>query len=138
MSIVKTYKSASTIGISVNLPSGKHRRITFESLYDGTSSFATGDENLQKALESDPRFGSMFKLQTAVDDSIVEAEIPDEGQNPNEDSADEIEEIEVVSLADAKEYLAVTFEIQRGKLRSKADIKAAAESHNIKFVGIDL
>lgn len=118
----KIYKSHTTLSFSV--ASGK--RITFDELSGGRGSvFITGDESLQKEMESHPLFGYRFWLSEAQKESKKE-----------EAQQSETVEVTVSDIGDAKEYLAEHFNISRTQLRTKDNILAAAKNNNVVFVGL--
>lgn len=45
-------------------PEGAKRHVVFMPRYGGGSILATGDVGLQKALESHPKFGKLFVLES--------------------------------------------------------------------------
>ncbi len=60
--IIKTYKANTNISINVVLPSKKNLHVSFVPLSDGSSTFTTDNEYVQKAVESHYNFGKLFKL----------------------------------------------------------------------------
>lgn len=62
MATRKTYKANTNVSINVVLPSKKNLHISFMPLSNGSSVFTTDNEELQKAIESHYRFGSLFRL----------------------------------------------------------------------------
>ena len=58
----KTYKANTNVSINVVLASKKNLHITFTPLSDGSSVYSTDNEDIQKAIESHYRFGSLFRL----------------------------------------------------------------------------
>lgn len=136
--MTKTYKAKTSIGINVVLPTGKNMHISFISQSDGGSIFVTGDEDIQRALESHYRFGALFRLVSAGEVQRM----PDmEGQGYGDDWTDEgagnPEVVRVSDLGMAKEYLAENCGAMRSKLRSQKQITDYAASKNIVFEGLD-
>lgn len=70
----KAYKAGTNVSINVVLPSKKNTHITFMPLSNGSSVFTTDNEELQKAIESHYRFGSLFRL-------VGESNIPSKKNN---------------------------------------------------------
>ena len=62
MATRKTYKANTNVSINVVLPSKKNLHISFMPLSNGSSVFTTDNEELQKAIESHYRFGSLFRI----------------------------------------------------------------------------
>lgn len=58
----KTYKAKTNVSINVVLASKKNLHVTFMPLSDGSSVYSTDNEDIQKAIESHYRFGSLFRL----------------------------------------------------------------------------
>ena len=58
----KKYIAKSHIGITVSVGNNRYTHVSFSAVTRGGSVFYTNDENLQKALESHPRYGKLFKL----------------------------------------------------------------------------
>lgn len=129
----KTYRSGSAIGINVVLPNRKNIHVAFTTLSNGSSVFTTDNGDLQKALESHYRFGSLFRLvkeekPVSSSGNDTKEEIADEGQS--------VVKVTVTDLASAKDYLSDRFGILRTQLSSKARILEQAKAHGIEFEGI--
>jgi len=126
--MIKTYKSNSSISISVVLPgTGKSLHVAFSPLSDGSSTFATADANIQKAIERHYRFGSMFfEIETPKEPERVQQK--EEEQKPLT--------VKVTDLDSAKDYLAETYGVSRTQLRTQRAIEAAAAANGIVFEGI--
>ena len=127
----KRYIAKSHISISVNTSKG-NAHITFSPLTGGNkSAYYTDNEELQKALESHPRFGKLFRLdpsfQPVEETKKAEAEVA---------APKRVKKVQGSCLDDAKEYLCEKYEISRTKLNSEKAIKEYASSKNIEFVGI--
>lgn len=58
----KKYIAKSHIGITVSVGNNRYTHVSFSPVTRGGSVFYTDDEKLQKALESHPRYGKLFKL----------------------------------------------------------------------------
>ena len=137
--MVKEYRSKSTIGITINLPNGGTRRVSFSGNSEGKSVFYTDDKMVQEALERHARFGSLFYLvekpkkpskpaapKRSTEDSSAPAE-----------ASDKIIHLPFVNLSDAKEYLADRFGVSRTRLRTREDIRKYATLNGVMFDGID-
>jgi len=125
--MIKTYKSNSSISISVVLPgTGKSLHVAFSPLSDGSSTFATADANIQKAIERHYRFGSMF----------FEIETPKEPERVQQKKEQKPLTVKVTDLDSAKDYLAETYGVSRTQLRTQRAIEAAAAANGIVFEGI--
>lgn len=83
MSTRKTYKANTNVSINVVLSSKKNLHISFMPLSNGSSVFTTDNEELQKAIESHYRFGSLFRL-------VGESNIP--GKKNNKKTSMEVDE----------------------------------------------
>ena len=59
----KTYKAHTLLSITVNLSNGYYRHISFDSNSNGTSTYSTNDEDIQKAMEKHPKFGKYFTVE---------------------------------------------------------------------------
>ena len=122
------------------LANGKPKRVTFDPMSDGGSTFTTSDENLQLALENNSRFNKLYRLEYTYDPDKVEAdeEVSEGASASDEDENPKATEVKVGSLNDIKEYLATTFEIQRSKLKTREAMASAAKEHNVVFIGYEL
>lgn len=128
---VKKYISSSLVSISVVLPSGKSMRVVFFPLTGRGSYYLANNEDVQKAIERHKRFGSLFKLDTTYGEEKPEVKPAMDVKIENE-----VTEVKVSCLDDAKEYLSDRFGVSRTKLRSTKAIEDAASAHNIVFVGL--
>jgi len=137
----KHYEAPDTIISNVNIiVGGRPARISFTpiSTYEGShtgrgSMLVTGNEELQKAIESSPLFGRrifLFKTEEAKNEVAAAAE-GDELQPPVE-----IPESEVGSFNDAREYLVLHYGYTKATLPNKKAILNAAKAQNIVFVAL--
>lgn len=131
----KLYKSRSSIGINVVLRSKKSMHISFTSQSDGSSVYATDNEEEQYALEHHYKFGKLFKL-VDVGENNEEAAIQTLETMP-EQAESAVRKVRVSDIAAAKDFLADTFGISRTSLRSEKSIMEAAKANNIEFEGLD-
>lgn len=131
----KLYKSRSSIGINVVLRSKKSMHISFTSQSDGSSVYATDNEEEQYALEHHYKFGKLFKL-VDVGENNEEAAIQTPETMP-EQAESAVRKVRVSDIAAAKDFLADTFGISRTSLRSEKSIMEAAKANNIEFEGLD-
>lgn len=125
---MKRYTSSSDISINVR-KEGKNVHISFDSITGGGSQFYTDDESLQKAIESHPRYGELFKKAPA--EPVVVAHVAEE-QHEEEPGS-----VKVGSLADAKDYLVRNYDIPRSNLKTKQRILEAAQQVGVTFEGIE-
>jgi len=137
--MVKEYRSKSTIGITINLPNGGTRRVSFSGNSEGKSVFYTDDRMVQEALERHARFGSLFYLVEKPKKPAKPAAAKRNVEEPagKEESADKIIHLPFVNLSDAKEYLADRFGVSRTRLRTREDIRKYATLNGVVFDGID-
>lgn len=121
--MIKVYEAKSHVGVSVKLPNGKYRRISFISSSYG-SYFQTEDKNLQEALEAHPWYGSVFKcVASPVDkDNLKTGLVPHTIK----------EEYDVESFIEAKDILQGKG-IEITSIRSKNAIEEVAAKNCIKF-----
>ena len=126
--MIKTYKSNSSISLSVVLPdTGKSIHVAFSPLSDGSSTFATADAHMQKALERHYRYGSLF----------FEVETPKEPERVQKKAEEhKLLVVKVTDLDSAKDYLADNFGVSRTQLRTQRAIEATAAANGIVFEGI--
>jgi hypothetical protein len=157
--MVKTYKSNSSISINVVLSNKKNLHVSFIPSSSGISTFTTGDENIQKAIENHSSFRKLFRLAgtkgtdaellipAGTKGTDAEHLIPAEsGGNidPYEDAAEGSKEgsrqrmkaVKISDIATAKDYLADTFGISRTAMRSTKQILEKASEYGIVFEGI--
>lgn len=131
--MTKEYRSKSCVSFSVNLPSGKSRRVSFSPQTAGGSVFYTADPDVQAGLENHPFFGKMFVLAPARN------EVATEKKKKAETSPAKKEPLHVpyTNIPDAKDYLAINFDVPRTKVRTKDDVKNFGALHNVIFDGIE-
>lgn len=124
----KLYTSHSIVSLSVLMENGRCRRVAFDANSTGGSTFATDDEKLQAALEKHRGYGSLFRLREKAAPVVAKEAKP--AEKPS------VRVVEVSNPGDAKEMLVDMFGLSRTKLRSKADIVAAAAERGIEFKGL--
>ena len=128
----KLYKSRSSISVNVVLRSKKSLHISFTAQSDGSSVYATDNEEEQYGLEHHYKYGKLFRLVSTEDDTANAANgvnEPDDADKENE----EIRKVKISDIAAAKDFLADTFGLSRTSLRSEKSILEAAKAHNIEF-----
>lgn len=148
---IKTYKANTNVSINIVLQSKKNLHITFTALSNGSSTFSTGDEEIQKAIERHYNFGKLFRLigtqSKASKKTAKEVELPaspKEGTGDNdsligineqatEEAGTGLKKVTVSDLAAAKDYLADKFGISRTALRSQKAIIEQATANGIEF-----
>ena len=120
------------------LPSGARNRVSFNPVTGGGSTFTTSDAGIQEGLENHSFFGRQFVLAEVKDDAkpTVDNGVTSSTHETKKEESNGPKQVKVASLDDAKEYLVETFGLSRTKLRSKAQINAAASENGIEFVGI--
>ena len=147
--MLKKYTAKSHVAVSVTLPSGGSKHISFSQLTGGSSVYYTEDPDEQYGLERHRRYGKLYKGEIVKEAIVAPKPIiaaSEKNAAPLKSvkkvaagkvGADGIEVVKVACLDDAKEYLCDRYsDIQRTKLRGKASIMNAAAAHNIKFEGI--
>ena len=127
MGKIKTYVSKGTVPhFSVG-----ERRIAFHATTMGRAYFTTGDEELQKGLERHPWFKSKFFLES-VEEQSADKQTSDEQANPAVQK--ELVELNFVTLADAKNYLAEKFGVVRSNIKTQDDAVSAGEANGVKII----
>ena len=142
----KTYKAKSAVSIVVRV--GKtSKRITFDAMSDGTSTYKTTDEALQAAIERHRAFGKTFYLfrtvtvKTATEaktativtaaettaSSVVTAE---------SESSPALTQVTVTDAQSARQYLIETFGVSKTSVRSNKQLLEQAAAHGVEFIGI--
>lgn len=127
----KLYKSRSSISVNVVLRSKKSMHISFTSQSDGSSVYATDNEEEQYALEHHYKYGKLFRLERQEDETVEESSGANEVTSADGES--EMHKVKISDLAAAKDYLADTFGITRTSLRSERAIMEAAKEHHVEF-----
>lgn len=127
--MTKTYKASTNVSINVVLSSKKNLHISFVPLSNGSSTFATSNKELIRAIESHYNFGKLFRLYSQQD----EDENTTDADELSDTSEDILKTITVSDLAAAKDYLADKFGISRTALRSKKAIDEQAAAKGIEF-----
>lgn len=122
----KTYKAHTLLSITVNLGNGYYRHISFDSNSNGTSTYSTNDEDIQKAMEKHPKFGKYFTVENE----------PEKPQPLPAKEPELLHAVEVDSLSEAKQYLIDQFEVSRTKIRTRDDIISIGKEKGIEFTGI--
>lgn len=136
--MIKTYKANTGISVNVYLPETKKNvHVTFTAMSNGDSVFTTADEHVQEGLEHHYRFGKLFRLVSAVDETELEAESEAAAVEAEPEETGGLRKVEVSDWDSAKDYLADTYELTRTSLRSQKAIVTAATEHGIEFVIAD-
>lgn len=129
--MLKIYKANTVLSINVVLRNNKNLHISFTPASDGSSTYATDDEEVQHAVEHNFYFGDKFKLLTEVKEE--EAEKP----ATKEPEKQAVMRVKVSDLAAAKDYLAENCGISRTALRSEKSIIEQATANGIEFYGMN-
>lgn len=91
--------------------------------------FITSDKFLQYALEKDPRFGRMYRLERSIPEPGDEKK-EEVKESPKEKKAKDVTVVETVNdLADAIDYFSTVGKV----LTTEKQVKAAMKSMNIEF-----
>ena len=106
-------------------------RVAFTTKTGGGSYFVAADEGMQAAIEGHPWFGEKFFLEKEIGGETV-----DEPSSDTEAGAEAAAMVEKTfsNAEDAKEYVVQLTGLARTKLRTTADLKAAAETKGVKLV----
>ena len=124
---MKVYTSKSQVSINIKTQNG-YSHINFSALTAGGSIFYTDDEEIQKGIESHPRYGKLFKFSKELLPKEESAE-----EMPKSKAEKGVSKIKVTDLNEAKDYLCEQYGVSRTKLRSKQSIEAAAAERGIQF-----
>lgn len=126
MSKIKTYVSRFTVPhFSVGM-----RRIAFHATTNGRAYYITDDEELQKGIERHPWFKSKFYLES-VEEPSADKQTSDEQAKPEVQK--ELVELNFVTLADAKNYLADKFGVVRSNIKTQEAAISAGEANGVKI-----
>lgn len=131
--MIKHYKANTAIGVNVVLGGGKNMHVTFTSQSDGSSVYATGDAEVQAALERHYKFGKLFRLVRQESEADAKAK---RAAAPQAAKASVPRKVKVSDLGTAKDYLADNFGVSRTSLRSEKAIVDAGRAHGIEFEGL--
>ena len=137
--MLKEYRAKSTIGVTINLPKGGTRRVSFSGNSEGKSVFYTDDKDVQDALEHHSLFGTLFRLVGAsnvVEESPADMEETPHEEQPDDQGGEDIIHLPFVNLSDAKDYLADRFGVSRTRIRTREDVKRYAAQNGVVFDGI--
>lgn len=118
--------------------------------YDGrgvsAATYRTEDAFFQAVIEQSDFF-AQGKIFIVADERVEIPEEDEENQTQEEetddsgddsgDDSDGLQEVEVASREDAKQYLMETYGLAPSGLSSKAKIQASAKAHGIRFIGAD-
>lgn len=137
---IKTYRAIGTV-LSLNLYiNGKNYRVSFSPVSNyisgtGGSAYKTSDEKIQKALESRPDFGIAFHLvkNGSLNEDITSAI---EDNEKKEAETNELKEVHVDCLEDAKLWLLDNCEWKPSARPTKASVQRVAATFGVKFVGL--
>lgn len=132
----KKYKANTNVSINVVLPNKENMHISFIPMSDGSSTYETNNDEIQKAIERHYNFGRLFRL-ASVSDKYIDVEPSDQSNEPT--PGEEIStqnKVQVTDISDAKDYLADKYGVSRTALRSTKAILDKAAELGIEFVGL--
>lgn len=125
---VKVYRSGTRMATTVQV-GGHNVHVSFQPTSDGGSTLTVTNPALQEALERSWLYGRWFRL-------VQEHEEADPTPEAEEKPDYKLRKVEVSSESEAKDYLIEHCGALRSQLRSRVQIKAAAEKAGIYFKGI--
>lgn len=132
MSELKKYTAGCDVSFNIRYGEGT-KRIVFDSMSSGKSMYVTLDENEQQGIESHPDFGRLFFLaETVSKDAGAKKE--DEAAVVEAEKA--VKQVKISDPEDAKEYLAMNYDIPRSNLKTLKKIKETAAQVGVEFVGL--
>lgn len=132
----KKYKANTNVSINVVLPNKENMHISFIPMSDGSSTYETANDDIQKAIERHYNFGKLFRL-ASVSDKYIDVEPSDQSNEPT--PGEEIStqnKVQVTDISDAKDYIADKYGVSRTTLRSTKAILDKATELGIEFVGL--
>ena len=107
------------------------RRIAFHATTNGRAYYITDDEELQKGIERHSWFKSKFYLES-VEEQSADKQTSDEQAKPEVQK--EMVELNFVTLADAKNYLADKFGVVRSNIKTQEAAISAGEANGVKII----
>ena len=141
--MIKTYKSSTVLSFTVRLSNESLKRVRFTPYSWGGGIYITDNKLIQEAIEHEPLYGSLFKLQSVEETEEEKAKaVATPKAEPKKEEAvqeqpkeEEVKNniVKVADFAEAKEYLMENFGYKSAQLRSQKAITEAAETHNITF-----
>lgn len=129
--ITKIYKAKSAVSIVVMCGKAS-RRITFDAMSDGTSTYKTSDETLQAAIERHHGFGRTFRLFRKVETKAAAAAAASE----EAEEAASLTQVTVTDAQSARQYLIESFGVSKTSVRTLKQLMEQAAAHGIEFIGI--
>lgn len=127
---MERFKASTHVSISVILPSGKNRRISFTPMFGGGSVYYCKDVEESKAIKKHYKYGKLFSLDSEFN--------PEDYEKPQKKSEEAMEKVVKVSDPDAaKAWLADNCGVSRTKLKSTKSIVEAAKQHGVVFEGLE-
>lgn len=132
--MLKIYKANTVLSINVMLDSKKNKHIAFSPLSDGSSTFSTDDEDVQRAIERNHNFGKRFRLEKTINPEELAHSVADDKSSAAEKAS--VKRVKVSDIASAKDYLATNCGISRTVLRSEKSIIEQAAANGIEFYGM--
>lgn len=106
------------------------RRIAFHATTNGRAYYITDDEELQKGIERHPWFKSKFYLES-VEEQSADKQTSDEQAKLG--AQKEMVELNFVTLADAKNYLADKFGVVRSNIKTQEAAISVGEANGVKI-----
>ena len=131
----KTYKAKSAVSIMVRV--GKTgKRITFDAMSDGTSTYKTTDETLQAAIERHHAFGKRFYLFRTVAVKAATETAASSTATAEGEASSALTQVTVTDAQSARQYLIETFGVSKTSVRSNKQLLEQAAAHGVEFIGI--
>lgn len=125
---MKKYISKTGVAITIALPNGGHKRVSFTSQTGGGSVLYVSDPDVIAGLESHAKYGKLFKEVSLPKPKVAK---------PIDAAAkSDIKQVRAACLDDAKDYLSLHYGVSRTKMRSTKAIKDIAAQNKIEFIGI--
>lgn len=120
------FTSKSHACLSVILPNGASKHISFTEITGGGSVYYTSDETIANALRKHPRFGRLFK-EVEEEPEVVEVVT-------NNEEMDKTITLEFATLEDAKDYFGDRYGISRSKMRTMSAVNEIAKNKDVVIV----
>ena len=128
--VIKTYKANTNISINVMLANKKNFYLTFTPLSNGSSTFTTGNEDIQNAIERHYKYGKLFRLHSVQGQS--EQKAAKAVEMPTAKAAEDTADAPVPATADN----VTTTDNEEVTTAGGAAVEASEQSASVKKVNV--
>lgn len=119
------FEASTLISVTISLPKGASRRVTFSARSTGGSVYYTNDKEVAEALRRHYKFGTLFKESTEQESAP---------RKKGTTKTPKLKDLRLSDLESAKDEIARRTGISRTKLKTKDALTAAAKDAGFNLI----